>query len=227
MILQAKNLKKTFQNGEKILSVLDNISIDIDKGDCVTIMGESGAGKSTLLNIFGTLDSATSGLLLLNNEDINHLSKDQIAELRNKYLGFVFQFHHLLPDFTAYENVLIPNEIAGNIVDDKKAIELLAYIGLKNRMDHFPSQLSGGERLRVAVVRALINNPRLLLADEPTGNLDIGNAAKLIDLFKQINKDFGLALIITTHNPKVANIGSKQYILENGTLSLLDNVDTV
>lgn len=227
MILQAKNLTKSFQNGEKILSVLDNISIDIDKGDCVTIMGESGAGKSTLLNIFGTLDSATSGLLLLNNEDINHLSKDQIAELRNKYLGFVFQFHHLLPDFTAYENVLIPNEIAGNIVDDKKAIELLAYIGLKNRMDHFPSQLSGGERLRVAVVRALINNPRLLLADEPTGNLDIGNAEKLIDLFKQINKDFGLALIITTHNPKVAKIGSKQYILENGTLSLLDNVYTV
>ena len=227
MILQAKNLTKSFQNGEKILSVLDNISFDIDKGDCVTIMGESGAGKSTLLNIFGTLDSATSGLLLLNNEDINDLSKDQIAEIRNKYLGFVFQFHHLLPDFTAYENVLIPNEIAGNVVDYKKAIELLAYIGLKNRMDHFPSQLSGGERLRVAVIRALINNPQLLLADEPTGNLDIGNAAKLMDLFKQINKDFGLALIITTHNPKVANIGSKQYILENGTLSLLDNVDTV
>ena len=227
MILQAKKLTKSFQNGEKILSVLDNISIDIDKGDCITIMGESGAGKSTLLNILGTLDSATSGLLLLNNEDINDLSKDQIAEIRNKYLGFVFQFHHLLTDFTAYENVLIPNEIAGNVVDDKKAIELLAYIGLKNRMDHFPSQLSGGERLRVAVVRALMNNPRLLLADEPTGNLDIGNAAKLMDLFKQINKDFGLALIITTHNPKVANIGSKQYILENGTLSLLDNVDTV
>ena len=227
MILQAKNLTKSFQNGEKILSVLDNISIDIAKGDCITIMGESGAGKSTLLNILGTLDSATSGLLLLNNEDINDLSKDQIAEIRNKYLGFVFQFHHLLPDFTAYENVLIPNEIAGSVVDHKKAIELLAYIGLKNRMDHFPSQLSGGERLRVAVVRALMNNPRLLLADEPTGNLDIGNAAKLMDLFKQINKDFGLALIITTHNPKVANIGSKQYILENGTLSLLDNVDTV
>ena len=227
MILQAKKLTKSFQNGEKILSVLDNISIDIDKGDCVTIMGESGVGKSTLLNILGTLDSATSGLLLLNNEDVNDLSKDQIAELRNKYLGFVFQFHHLLPDFTAYENVLIPNEIAGSVVDHKKAIELLAYIGLKNRMDHFPSQLSGGERLRVAVVRALMNNPRLLLADEPTGNLDIGNSTKLIDLFKQINKDFGLALIITTHNPKVANIGSKQYILENGTLSLLDNVDTV
>ena len=227
MILQAKNLVKSFQNGEKVFSVLDNISIDIYQGDCVTIVGESGAGKSTLLNILGTLDTPTSGLLILNNEDINVLSKDQIAELRNKYLGFVFQFHHLLPDFTAYENVLIPNEIAGKDVDHKKAIELLAYIGLKNRMDHFPSQLSGGERLRVAVVRALINNPRLLLADEPTGNLDIGNAEKLIDLFKQINKDFGLALIITTHNPKVAKIGSKQYILENGTLSLLDNVYTV
>ena len=227
MILQAINLTKSFQNGEKVLSVLDKVSIEINKRDFITIMGESGAGKSTLLNILGTLDSATSGSLLLNNEDVNDFSKDQIAELRNKYLGFVFQFHHLLPDFTAYENVLIPNEIAGKDVDHKKAIELLAYIGLKNRMDHFPSQLSGGERLRVAVIRALMNNPRLLLADEPTGNLDIGNAAKLIDLFKQINKDFGLALIITTHNPKVAKIGSKQYILENGTLSLLHNVDTV
>ena len=224
MILQAKNLKKSFQNGEKILSVLDNISIDIYQEDCITIVGESGAGKSTLLNILGTLDSPTSGLLILNNEDINDLSKDQIAELRNKYLGFVFQFHHLLPDFTAYENVLIPNQIGGNDGDHKKAAELLDYIGLKNRMDHFPSQLSGGERLRVAVIRALMNNPKLLLADEPTGNLDIGNAEKLIDMFKQINKDFGLALIITTHNPKVAMIGSKQYILEDGALSLLDTI---
>ena len=152
MILQAKNLVKSFQNGEKVLSVLDNISIDIYQGDCVTIVGESGAGKSTLLNILGTLDTPTSGLLILNNEDINVLSKDQIAELRNKYLGFIFQFHHLLPDFTAYENVLIPNQIGGNDGDHKKAAELLDYIGLKNRMDHFPSQLSGGERLRVAVI---------------------------------------------------------------------------
>ena len=227
MILQAKNLTKSFQNGEKTLSVLDNISINIDKGDCVTIMGESGVGKSTLLNILGTLDSVTSGSLVLNNENINDLSKDQIAELRNKYLGFVFQFHHLLPDFTAYENVLIPNQIAGNNGDKKRANELLDYIGLKNRMDHFPSQLSGGERLRVAVIRALINNPQLLLADEPTGNLDIGNSTKLIDLFKQINKDFGLALIITTHNPKVTKIGSKQFILEDGKLSFMDNVDAV
>ena len=224
MILQAKNLTKSFQNGEKILSVLENISIDIYQRDCVTIMGESGAGKSTLLNILGTLDSATSGSLVLNNKNIKDLSRNQIAELRNKYLGFIFQFHHLLPDFTAYENVLIPNQIAGNDGDNKKATELLDFIGLKNRMDHFPSQLSGGERLRVAVIRALMNNPQLLLADEPTGNLDIGNSTKLMDLFKQINKDFNLALIITTHNPKVAMIGSKQYILENGKLSLLDTI---
>tara|TARA_Y100000590_G_scaffold239937_1_gene269846 strand:- start:2453 stop:3127 length:675 start_codon:yes stop_codon:yes gene_type:complete len=224
MILQAKNLTKSFQNGDKILSVLNNISIDIYESDCITIMGESGAGKSTLLNILGTLDSPTSGLLLLNNENIIDLSKNQIAELRNKYLGFIFQFHHLLPDFTAYENVLIPNQIAGKDGDHNRATELLNYIGLKNRMDHFPSQLSGGERLRVAVVRSLMNNPKLLLADEPTGNLDIRNASKLIDIFKKINKDFGLALIITTHNPKVAMIGSRQYNLENGSLSLLDIV---
>ena len=224
MILQAINLTKSFQNGEKILSVLEKVSIDINKRDFITIMGESGAGKSTLLNILGTLDVATSGSLMINKENINDLTQDQIAELRNKYFGFVFQFHHLLPDFTAFENVLIPNQIAGNDGDEKKAVELLGYIGLENRIDHFPSQLSGGERLRVAVVRALMNNPKLLLADEPTGNLDIGNSIKLMKLFQRINKDFDLTLIITTHNPKVALIGTKQYTLEDGALSLLDTV---
>ena len=224
MILQAINLTKSFQNGTKVLSVLDKVSIEINKRDFITIMGESGAGKSTLLNILGTLDVATSGSLIINKENINDLTQDQLAELRNKYFGFVFQFHHLLPDFTAFENVLIPNQIAGDDGDDKKAVELLGYIGLKNRMDHFPSQLSGGERLRVAVVRALMNNPKLLLADEPTGNLDIGNSIKLMKLFQRINKDFDLTLIITTHNPKVALIGTKQYTLEDGTLSLLDSV---
>ncbi|MAQ74011.1 MAG: lipoprotein-releasing system ATP-binding protein LolD, partial [Candidatus Marinimicrobia bacterium] len=185
MILQAINLTKSFQNGEKVLSVLDKVSIEINKRDFITIMGESGAGKSTLLNILGTLDVATSGSLMINKENINDQTQDQIAELRNKYFGFVFQFHHLLPDFTAFENVLIPNQIAGNDGDDKKAVELLGYIGLENRMDHFPSQLSGGERLRVAVVRALMNNPKLLLADEPTGNLDIGNSIKLMKLFQR------------------------------------------
>tara|TARA_B100000953_G_scaffold174634_1_gene143834 strand:+ start:18419 stop:19093 length:675 start_codon:yes stop_codon:yes gene_type:complete len=224
MILQAINLTKSFQNGEKILSVLEKVSIDINKRDFITIMGESGAGKSTLLNILGTLDVATSGSLMINKENINDLTQDQIAELRNKYFGFVFQFHHLLPDFTAFENVLIPNQIAGNDGDEKKAVELLGYIGLENRIDHFPSQLSGGERLRVAVVRALMNNPKLLLADEPTGNLDIGNSIKLMNLFQRINKDFDLTLIITTHNPKVALIGTKQYTLEGGALSLLEIV---
>ena len=224
MILQAINLTKSFQNGEKILSVLEKVSIDINKRDFITIMGESGAGKSTLLNILGTLDVATSGSLMINKENINDLTQDQIAELRNKYFGFVFQFHHLLPDFTAFENVLIPNQIAGHDGDEKKAVELLGYIGLENRIDHFPSQLSGGERLRVAVVRALMNNPKLLLADEPTGNLDIGNSIKLMNLFQRINKDFDLTLIITTHNPKVALIGTKQYTLEGGALSLLEIV---
>ena len=224
MILQAINLTKSFQNGEKILSVLEKVSIDINKRDFITIMGESGAGKSTLLNILGTLDVATSGSLMINKENINDLTQDQIAELRNKYFGFVFQFHHLLPDFTAFENVLIPNQIAGNDGDEKKAVELLGYIGLENRIDHFPSQLSGGERLRVAVVRALMNNPKLLLADEPTGNLDIGNSIKLMNLFQRINKDFDLTLIITTHNPKVALIGTKQYTLEGGALSVLEIV---
>ena len=199
MILQAINLTKSFQNGDKVLSVLDKISIEINKRDFITIMGESGAGKSTLLNILGTLDVATSGSLIINKENINDLTQDQIAELRNKYFGFVFQFHHLLPDFTAFENVLIPNQIAGNDGDEKKAVELLGYIGLENRIDHFPSQLSGGERLRVAVVRALMNNPKLLLADEPTTALDVTIQAQILYSYSSSVSDKKISLALIHH----------------------------
>ena len=218
MILQAINLTKSFQNGEKVLSVLDKVSIEINKRDFITIMGESGAGKSTLLNILGTLDVATSGSLMINKENINDQTQDQIAELRNKYFGFVFQFHHLLPDFTAFENVLIPNQIAGNDGDDKKAVELLGYIGLENRMDHFPSQLSGGERLRVAVVRALMNNPKLLLADEPTGNLDSATGEKIADLMFDLNRNSSTTLIIVTHDSSIAARCDRRLGLEAGCL---------
>lgn len=224
MILEAKNLSKSFKNGEKILSVFSDVSLSSDSGDLITIMGPSGAGKSTLLNILGTLDTPDSGSIIINGQDTQGLTPSEMANIRNQVLGFVFQFHHLLPEFNALENVLIPNQIAGEAGNETKGKELLDYIGLADRMGHFPSQLSGGERLRVAVVRALMNEPKLVLADEPTGNLDLGNANRLVDLFKQINDDFGQAFVIATHNPEVAAIGNVQCYLENGSLSFSDKV---
>ena len=224
MILEAKNLSKSFKNGEKILSVFSDVSLSFDSGDLITIMGPSGAGKSTLLNILGTLDTPDSGSIIINGQDTQGLTPSEMANIRNQVLGFVFQFHHLLPEFNALENVLIPNQIAGEAGNETKGKELLDYIGLADRMGHFPSQLSGGERLRVAVVRALMNEPKLVLADEPTGNLDLGNANRLVDLFKQINDDFGQAFVIATHNLEVAAIGNVQCYLENGSLSFSDKV---
>ena len=224
MILKVNNISKSFRNGEKTLSVFSDVSIEIESGDLITIMGPSGSGKSTLLNILGTLDTADSGSIILNGKNMAGLSQNDIANIRNTQLGFVFQFHHLLPEFTALENVLIPNQIKGKEGDIEKGKNLLDYMGLSERVDHFPSQLSGGERLRVAVVRALINDPKLVFADEPTGNLDRENANRLVELFKKINKDFHQAFVITTHNPDVASIGNKQFYLSEGTLSFSDRV---
>ena len=224
MILEAKNISKSFKNGKKKLSVFKDLSLVINSGDLITIMGPSGAGKSTLLNILGTLDKSDTGNVLINGKDTSLLSSTEISEVRNKQLGFVFQFHHLLPEFTAIENVLIPNQIKGEAGNLDKGKELLAYMGLEKRFDHFPSQLSGGERLRVAVVRALMNDPKIIMADEPTGNLDKSNSDKLIKLFKRINNDFNQALVITTHNPDVASIGNKKYNLDKSSLSLIDKV---
>ena len=224
MILEAKNISKSFKNGKKKLSVFKDLSLVINSGDLITIMGPSGAGKSTLLNILGTLDKPDTGNILIDGKDTLLLSSNEISKVRNKQLGFVFQFHHLLPEFTAIENVLIPNQINGETGNLDKGKELLAYMGLEKRFDHFPSQLSGGERLRVAVVRALMNDPKIIMADEPTGNLDKSNSDKLIKLFKRINNDFKQAIIITTHNPDVASIGNKKYNLDKSSLSLIDKV---
>tara|TARA_B100001167_G_C16698091_1_gene270326 strand:- start:192 stop:866 length:675 start_codon:yes stop_codon:yes gene_type:complete len=224
MILKVNNISKSFRNGEKTLSVFSDVSIEIESGDLITIMGPSGSGKSTLLNILGTLDTADSGSIILNGMNMAGLSQNDIASVRNTQLGFVFQFHHLLPEFTALENVLIPNQIKGKDGDIEKGKNLLDYMGLSERVDHFPSQLSGGERLRVAVVRALMNDPKLVFADEPTGNLDRENANRLVELFKKINRDLNQAFVITTHNPDVASIGKKQFYLSEGTLSFSDRV---
>ena len=220
MILEAKNIYKSFRNGERKLSVLTDLNISVNKKETITIMGPSGSGKSTLLHILGTLDKPDSGTVIINKTDVNIVREKKLALLRSREIGFIFQFHHLLPEFTAYENVLIPTHIIGNTDDKiKRAVELFDYIGLKERKEHYPSQLSGGERLRVAVLRALINNPSIIFADEPTGNLDVENARKLLQLFKNISKDFEQSLVITTHNEEVASIGERQFILDHGVLN--------
>ena len=219
IILQAKNIDKSFSNGKTKLSVLKNFSLDVEVGQIITIMGQSGSGKTTALNILGTLDQADSGELTINGTQVHDMNETELSTIRNRDIGFVFQFHHLLPEFSAIENILMPTWING--VDDRRdrALDLIEKMGLSERKDHFPGQLSGGERSRVAVARALMNKPKLVLADEPTGNLDEKNANKLIDLLGKINKDFHQAIVLTTHNPKIARIGHKQFFLENGSLS--------
>jgi len=219
MILEAINIYKSFRNGERKLPVLTDLSVSVDTKQTITIMGPSGSGKSTLLHILGTLDNPDSGELIINQTDVSNLKEEKLAQLRSKEIGFIFQFHHLLPEFTAFENVLIPTQILGNTdAKRQRADELFDYIGLSERKEHYPSQLSGGERLRVAVMRALINEPSIVFADEPTGNLDVENAEKLLKLFQQISNDFDQSLIITTHNKEVAALGEKQLIIENGSL---------
>ena len=170
----------------------------------------------------GTLDKPDSGILEINNIKIDSLLEDELAELRNRHIGFVFQFHHLLPEFTALENILLPARIKNDQqVPIDRGMELLETVGLTERKDHLPSELSGGERLRTAIVRALINQPGILLADEPTGNLDMGNARKLIDLLVQINRDFRQSIVLTTHNPEVAEIGHLKYELHAGQLKIV------
>ena len=171
------------------------------------------------LNILGTLDKPTSGNVVIDGNDISAMPDRDISVLRNNYIGFVFQFHHLLPEFTALENILIPLMISGIAKPDRsRALELLDYVGLTERMDHYPAELSGGERSRIAVLRALINQPKIIFADEPTGNLDENNASKLIDLLKKINTDFDHSIILTTHNPVVAQIGNINLTLEAGKI---------
>ena len=222
MILEAKNITKSFFNHNGRLTVFSNLSLIIEKSDLITIMGPSGSGKSTLLNILGTLESFDEGTLNIDGKEIIKQNNDSLSKIRNQYLGFVFQFHHLIPEFNALENVLIPQQIYKNELNDSYAKELLQFMGLSKRMNHYPSELSGGERSRVAVARALVNKPSIVLADEPSGNLDVDNAKKLIKLFDKINKEFEQSIVIATHDKKVASIGSKNYILNKGVLSTSD-----
>lgn len=213
-MLKATGITKTFGP----LTVLNGVDIDIKKGEMVSIVGSSGAGKSTLLHILGSLDSPDAGTIVIDNQVLNQLSQNQLAAFRNQHIGFIFQFHHLLPEFDALENVCIPGWIANRSRDlvQKRAIELLDLLGLGDRHHHKPNELSGGEQQRVAVARALINDPLIVFADEPTGNLDSTNAAELHQLFIQINQSLGTTFLIVTHNEALAALSSRILYMKDG-----------
>lgn len=219
MIVDIKKLTKTFSDGSKKLHVLKDINLQIDKGSIITIKGPSGSGKSTLLSIIGTLDNADSGELLINGMSIE--DNTNIDKLRNKSIGFVFQFHNLISELTLEENVSLPKMIAKEQLGKKELIELFEYFDLKDRMNSFPNDLSGGEKQRVAVMRAIINNPSIIIADEPTGNLDKENALKMMSLFQKLNTEKKLTIIVATHDEDVFNIGHKKYQLVDGSLELI------
>jgi lipoprotein-releasing system ATP-binding protein len=215
-MLRAENIYKKYNEVE----VLKGVNIAVSKGEIVSIVGSSGAGKSTLLHILGTLDAADQGSILLNDEPLHLLKGKKLAAFRNRNMGFIFQFHHLLPEFTAVENVCIPGWIAGKKKKQvhEDAIKLLDLLGLKNRIDNKPQQLSGGEQQRVAVARALINQPSIVFADEPTGNLDSLNARELHQLFIDLRKEFNQTFLIVTHNEELAQLSDRELHMKDGKI---------
>ncbi len=221
-VIECHNISKTFVQGDQTLTVLDDINLTIQPGDQVAIMGVSGAGKSTLMHILGGLDKPSSGEVSLEGQKIFELSEKQRGLVRNRKLGFVYQFHHLLNEFSALENVQIPLMIRGDGVaaSKKQATELLKRVGLGHRLDHKPGELSGGERQRAAVARALVTEPACLLADEPTGNLDSETAAQVYDLMRELNQSLGTSLVLVTHDLSLAQRMDRVYQLEQGNLVL-------
>ena len=216
MILSARNIKKTFKDGDKTLQVLKGVNFDLDKGNILTIKGASGSGKSTLLSLLGTLDQPDSGEIVINNNNLKTINN--YDSIRNKHIGFVFQFHNLIAELNIVENVTIPTLIAGKNSESDYLNKLFAYFDLSDRKKSFPLDLSGGEKQRVSVMRAIINKPSIVIADEPTGNLDEKNAIKMIDLFQKLKNDFNLTFVIATHDEKVFSIGDKKMNLYDGTL---------
>jgi lipoprotein-releasing system ATP-binding protein len=222
-IITVQELTKTFLVGEKLerkLYVLRGINLTIESGEILAIVGASGAGKSTLLHLLGTLDRPTSGKVFYDQTDVFGMSDDQIADFRNRQIGFVFQFHHLLPEFTAFENVAMPALITGKTLPEvrDRAMELLEQVGLKEKGDAKPTQLSGGEQQRVAVARALMNTPRVILADEPSGNLDTENANQLHALLWQLSRERGQTIAVVTHNESLAKSADRVVRIQDGVI---------
>ena len=220
-MLKVDNITKSYSLDNRKIEVLNGTCFQIDKGEFTTIMGPSGIGKSTLLNIMGTLDKPDAGRIIYDDQEPFTYGDKEIAKFRNKHIGFVFQFHHLLPEFTALENVLIPTMIYAQDspgVLEEKAGEMLERVGLADRIHHRPAALSGGERQRVAVARALINNPMVVLADEPSGNLDVKNSEMLIDLLLELNAKYQTTFVIATHNPQIAQHSHRILELTDGII---------
>lgn len=212
----AKEIEKSYGT----LKVLKGVNVEIHKGEVVSIVGKSGAGKSTLLHILGGLDLPDKGVVEIESRDICNLTPNELATIRNEKIGFVFQFHHLLPEFTALENICIPAYIGGSSIDKTtpRALELLSYLGLSERKDHKPSQLSGGEQQRIAVARALINQPAVVFADEPSGNLDSVSSKELHQLIFNLRKDFNQTFVIVTHNQELAEMSDRCLTMEDGKI---------
>lgn len=219
-VLEARGICKSYRDGVQVTQVLQQVQLDVPVGKMVAIVGSSGSGKSTLLHILGTLDQADSGSLQVAGQQIDRLSANAKARLRNEQLGFIYQFHHLLMDFTALENVAMPLRIRGLSTSEaeQQAAALLDKVGLAHRLSHKPSELSGGERQRVAIARALVTKPALVLADEPTGNLDQHTAEAIYQLLRQLNRDFKTSFVVVTHDRQLASRLDQQYLMTDGQL---------
>ena len=220
MILRAEHLAKSYATSAGPLQVLDDIDLTMDAGEIVSVVGSSGCGKSTLLNILGTLDEPDAGELSIDGKTVSALTDAQLSQLRSRSIGFVFQFHHLLPEFTVLENLMIPQMIAGceQEASRERAADLLRKVGLENRGHHRPNSISGGERQRVAVLRALVNRPKLVLADEPTGNLDSENSRILMNMIQELVRDEGRSFLIVTHSETIAENCDRKFLLTSGEL---------
>ena len=215
-MFQARGIKKSYGN----LQILKGVDLDVKRGEIITIIGASGAGKSTLLHVIGTLEQPDHGTVRLNNVDVHTLSSKKMSAFRNEQIGFIFQFHHLLPEFTALENICIPAFIAGKSKKDaeNKAFELLELLGISDRANHKPSEMSGGEQQRVAVARAMVNDPAIILADEPSGNLDSNNAENLHYLFVKLRDTLNQTFVIVTHNENLANLADRKVLMKDGQI---------
>lgn len=217
-ILEVKNLSKTYGKNDTMVKALDNVSFSVEQGEFVAIIGPSGSGKSTLLHILGGVDTATSGKVIINNTDISTLDETALAIFRRRQIGFIYQFYNLIPILTVEENLTLPLLLDGRKPDKRQIDELVKKLGLGERLKHLPNQLSGGQQQRVSIGRALVNNPALMLADEPTGNLDSKNSKDIISLLRHFNKEYNQTVIIITHDEKIAMSADRIISIEDGKI---------